>query len=615
MLAELRGQTQTMSRITGGGSDVVQPTDNATGYRGRRGLDPQTVAQIRHMFGFDKPPLTRYLEMIGSYLRFDFGRSFFRGDTVMHLVLTRLPVSISIGLWSTLLIYLVSIPLGIAKAVRDGSRFDVATSAAVLVGYAVPGFLFAILLIVVFAGGSFFDWFPLRGLTSDGSSAWPWPRRVGDYAWHMVLPTIALVAGGFASLTILTKNCFLDEINKQYVLTARAKGAGEQRVLYGHVFRNAMLLIVAGFPAAFIGILFSSALLVEIVFSLDGLGLLGYDSAIRRDYPVMFGTLYMFTLIGLLLHDRWRSDVHAGRSPDRFRTARLMSPLNQRRFAIFRSHRRGWWSLWIFLILFVVCAAAELVANDRPLLIRYDGQWFSPVLHDYGEDAFGPDFLPIEADYTDPDLAHAIDAKGWMIWPAIPFSYDTVVKNLAKPSPTPPSWRNLLGTDDQARDVLARVIYGFRISVLFGFVLTIVSSILGVAAGAVQGFYGGLTDLLFQRFIEIWSGMPQLFLLIILSSIITPGFWVLLLFLLAFSWMALTRGGAGGVSAGPQPRLRPRGPGAGGARLGHHVAPHLAERTGGHAHLPPVHPVLVGHRTGEPGLPRLRFAAGFAVAR
>ncbi len=301
MLAELRGQTQTLSRITGGGSDVVQPADNSTGYRGRRGLDPQTVAQIRHMFGFDKPPLTRYLEMIGSYLRFDFGRSFFRGDTVMHLVLTRLPVSVSIGLWSTLLIYLVSIPLGIAKAVRDGSRFDVATSAAVLVGYAVPGFLFAILLIVVFAGGSFFDWFPLRGLTSDGSAAWSWPRRVGDYAWHMVLPTIALVAGGFASLTILTKNCFLDEINKQYVLTARAKGAGEQRVLYGHVFRNAMLLIVAGFPAAFIGILFSSALLVEIVFSLDGLGLLGFDSAIRRDYPVMFGTLYMFTLIGLLL--------------------------------------------------------------------------------------------------------------------------------------------------------------------------------------------------------------------------------------------------------------------------------------------------------------------------
>ena len=301
MLAELRGQGATLSRLTGGGSEVMQPTNDSGGYRGRRGLDPQTVTQITHMFGFDKPPLTRYVEMIGSYLRFDFGRSFFRDDTVLHLVLTRMPVSVSIGLWSTLLIYLVSIPLGIAKAVRDGSRFDVATSAAILVGYAIPGFLFAILLVVLFAGGSFVDWFPLRGLTSEGSSTWPWWQRAGDYAWHMVLPTVALVAGGFASLTILTKNCFLDEIGKQYVLTARAKGAGEQRVLYGHVFRNAMLLIVAGFPAAFIGILFSSALLVEIVFSLDGLGLLGFDSAIRRDYPVMFGTLYMFTLIGLVL--------------------------------------------------------------------------------------------------------------------------------------------------------------------------------------------------------------------------------------------------------------------------------------------------------------------------
>ncbi len=217
-----------------------------------------------------------------------------------------------------------------------------------------------------------------------------------------------------------------------------------------------------------------------------------------------------------------------------------MTPLNQRRLAIFRSHRRGWWSLWIFLTLFVVCAAAEFVANDRPLLIRYQGHWFVPVLRNYSEDAFGPDFLPTDADYTDPDLAKAIHAEGWMIWPAVPFSFDTIVKGLPSSPPTPPSWRNLLGTDDQSRDVLARVIYGFRISVLFGFTLTIISSILGIAAGAVQGFYGGLTDLLFQRFIEVWSGMPQLFLLIILASIITPGFWVLLIFLLAFSWMSLT---------------------------------------------------------------------------
>ena len=239
--------------------------------------------------------------MVRDYLTFDFGRSFFRDQTVVALIVQKMPVSISLGLWSTLLIYLVSIPLGIQKAVRDGTRFDVATSAAVLVGYAIPGFLFAIMLVVLFAGGSFVQWFPLRGLSSGGADALPWTARVLDYAWHLVLPTVALVAGGFAGLTILTKNCFLDEIRKQYVMTARAKGAGEQRVLYGHVFRNAMLLIVAGFPGAFIGILFSSALLVEIVFSLDGLGLLGFESAIRRDYPVMFGTLYIFTLLGLLM--------------------------------------------------------------------------------------------------------------------------------------------------------------------------------------------------------------------------------------------------------------------------------------------------------------------------
>jgi microcin C transport system permease protein len=283
-----------------GGAETSAPSEGGA-YRGARGLDPHIVAQIRHMFGFDKPPLTRFLDMVGSYLRFDFGRSFFRDQTVLHLIGQKMPVSISLGLWSTVLVYLISIPLGIAKAVRDGSRFDVASSAVVLVGYAIPGFLFAILLVVLFAGGSFVQWFPMRGLTTMGSSNWPLGARIGDYLWHMVLPTIALVAGGFAGLTMLTKNCFLEEIRKQYVVTARAKGAGEQRVLYGHIFRNAMLLIVAGFPAAFIGILFSSALLVEIVFSLDGLGLLGFEAAIQRDYPVMFGTLYIFTLLGLVM--------------------------------------------------------------------------------------------------------------------------------------------------------------------------------------------------------------------------------------------------------------------------------------------------------------------------
>jgi microcin C transport system permease protein len=301
MIAELKGKGgDTTSRITGTGApEAAAPSES--GYRGARGLDPHVVADIKKMFGFDKPPLERFWTMLKGYLSFDFGRSFFRDDTVIHLVVQKMPVSVSLGLWATLLIYLVSIPLGIAKAVRDGSRFDVATSALVLIGYAIPGFLFAILLVVVFAGGSFFQAFPLRGLTSSGSEAWPWPDRVLDYFWHMVLPTTALVVGGFASLTMLTKNCFLEEIRKHYVTTARAKGASEARVLYRHVFRNAMLLIVAGFPAAFVGILFSSALLVEIVFSLDGLGLLGFESAIRRDYPVMFGTLYMFTLLGLVM--------------------------------------------------------------------------------------------------------------------------------------------------------------------------------------------------------------------------------------------------------------------------------------------------------------------------
>jgi microcin C transport system permease protein len=301
MIAELKGRGGAVAgRLTGeGGAEAASPTQGL--YRGASGLDPHMVQQIRVMFGFDKPPLERFGIMLKGYLQFDFGRSFFRDQTVLHLVLQKMPVSISLGLWSTLLIYLVSIPLGIAKAVRDGSRFDVVSSALVLIGYAVPGFLFAILLVVLFAGGSFVQWFPLRGLTSMGSQNWSFAARAGDYLWHMVLPTVALVIGGFASLTMLTKNCFLDEIRKQYVLTARAKGAPPQRVLYGHVFRNAMLLIVAGFPAAFIGILFSSALLVEIVFSLDGLGLLGFESAIQRDYPVMFGTLYIFTLLGLLM--------------------------------------------------------------------------------------------------------------------------------------------------------------------------------------------------------------------------------------------------------------------------------------------------------------------------
>jgi microcin C transport system permease protein len=300
MIAQMKGQGETMGRLIGG--NIAEAAAGSSGsYRGARGLDPHLIADLNKQFGFDKTPLQRFKLMLGDYVRFDFGRSFFRDDTVLHLILAKMPVSISLGLWSTLLIYLVSIPLGIAKAVRDGTRFDVATSAAVLIGYAIPGFLLAIMLVVLFAGGSFLQIFPLRGLTSSDTQGWSFFERAADYAWHMVLPTVALVVGGFATLTMLTKNCFLDEIRKQYVTTARAKGATEQRILYRHVFRNAMLLIIAGFPAALIGILFSSQLMVEIVFSLDGLGLLGFESALQRDYPLMFGTLYLFTLLALVL--------------------------------------------------------------------------------------------------------------------------------------------------------------------------------------------------------------------------------------------------------------------------------------------------------------------------
>ncbi|MDN3566505.1 microcin C ABC transporter permease YejB [Paeniroseomonas aquatica] len=308
MLAELKGDAgSSLGRISGEGQGETrgsprnENSGNTTAYRGARGLDPAIVAEIERTFGFDKPWQDRLATMLAGYARFDLGRSLFRDRPVVDLILEKMPVSVSLGLWSTLIIYLVSIPLGIRKAVRDGSRFDVATSAVVLVGYAIPGFLFAILLVVLFAGGSFVQWFPLRGLLSPGMEQAPFLARAADYTWHMVLPTLALVIGGFAGLTMLTKNSFLEEINKHYVTTARAKGAGEQRVLYGHVFRNAMLLIIAGFPAAFIGILFTGALLVEIIFSLDGLGLLGFEAAIRRDYPVMFGTLYIFTLLGLVM--------------------------------------------------------------------------------------------------------------------------------------------------------------------------------------------------------------------------------------------------------------------------------------------------------------------------
>jgi microcin C transport system permease protein len=311
-IAKLQGlDVEATARVSGTSSGEVSGTtrpaqaggsSQQSKYRGAQGLDPEFIKEIERQFGFDKPAHERFLLMMGNYVRFDFGDSFFRDRSVIDLVIDKMPVSISLGLWTTILVYMISIPLGVAKAVRDGSRFDVWSSAVVIIGNAVPSFLFAILLIVMFAGGRYFDWFPLRGLTSDNFEDLSSLGKVIDYFWHMALPILSMVIGGFAGLTMLTKNSFLDEINKQYVITARSKGLTENRVLYGHIFRNAMLIVVAGFPGAFVGILFTGALLTEIIFSLDGLGLLGFEAAINRDYPVMFGTLYFFTLLGLLLN-------------------------------------------------------------------------------------------------------------------------------------------------------------------------------------------------------------------------------------------------------------------------------------------------------------------------
>jgi microcin C transport system permease protein len=303
-LAQIKGQaTDATSRVTGGGSDVGRGSGGGEGstYRGARGLPPELIKRIEKQYGFDKPIHERFFLMLKNYVVFDLGDSFFRNARVTDLVLSKMPVSISLGLWTTLLVYMISIPLGVAKAVRDGSRFDVATSSVVIIGNAVPGFLFALLLVVLFAGGSYWKIFPLRGLVSDDWSTLSWGAKIVDYFWHMALPILAMVIGGFATLTLLTKNSFLDEINKQYVQTARAKGLGERQVLYRHVCRNAMLIVIAGFPGAFVSILFTSSLLIEVIFSLDGLGLLGFEAAIYRDYPVMFGTLWVFGILGLVM--------------------------------------------------------------------------------------------------------------------------------------------------------------------------------------------------------------------------------------------------------------------------------------------------------------------------
>ena len=312
MIAQIKGKAvDATARISGTSQGEISTDGNqqrsatsnqsVSKYRGARGLDPALIKEIEKLYGFDKPAHERFFMMLKNYVRLDFGKSFYRDQTVIDLVIDKMPVSISLGIWTTLLVYLISIPLGIRKAVQDGSRFDVWTSGVVIFGNAVPSFLFAILLIMLFARGGIFPYFPLRGLTSPDFETLSLFGKIADYFWHMALPLLSMIIGGFAGLTMLTKNSFLEEINKQYVITARAKGLAEKRVLYGHIFRNAMLIVIAGFPAAFIGILFTGVMLTEIIFSLDGLGLLGFEAALKRDFPVMFGTLYFFTLLGLIM--------------------------------------------------------------------------------------------------------------------------------------------------------------------------------------------------------------------------------------------------------------------------------------------------------------------------
>lgn len=302
ILARLDGGGDVFETISGGSGDIETDTlDGDSGYAGARGLPKEFIEELEVEFGFDKPAYQRFAMMMWNYVRFDFGESYFRSVSVVDLVLEKMPVSISLGLWSTILAYMISIPLGIRKAVRDGSSFDTWTSGVLIAAYAIPGFLFAILLLVLFAGGSYFQWFPLRGLTSDNWEELSMIGKIVDYFWHLSLPLAASMISAFTFSTLLTKNSFLDEIKKQYVITAKAKGLSENRVLYGHVFRNAMLIVIAGFPAAFISIFFGASLIIETIFSLDGLGRLGFEAAVSRDYPVVFGTLFAFGLVGLLV--------------------------------------------------------------------------------------------------------------------------------------------------------------------------------------------------------------------------------------------------------------------------------------------------------------------------
>eukprot|EP01037_Dinobryon_pediforme_P007031 gene7031-7095_t len=514
IVAQLQGLDSSATSRFGGAKDIGSTTASSEAgskYRGAQGLDPKLIAELEKQFGFDKPAYERFFLMVKNYAVFDFGKSFYRDTPVISLIREKLPVSMTLGLWMTLISYAISIPLGITKAVRDGSRFDVWTSAVIIVGYAVPGFLFAILLIVLFAGGSFWQIFPLRGLTSEGWANFTLVHKMTDYLWHIALPIFAMSISSFATTTFLTKNSFLDEIRKQYVQTARMKGLNERQVLYGHVFRNAMLIVIAGFPSAFVHAFFTGSLLIEFTFSLDGLGLLSYEAIVNRDYAVVFATLYIFSLMGLvvgLLSDLILS--MASLAPSKSLApplpAKSLSPMNQRRFANFKANRRGYWAFWIFGLMFVLSLFAEFIANDRPVLARYKGEWLMPVLFTYEESKFGG-FLA-QTDYRDPVIANEINAHGWMVWPPVRFADNTHNYDVPTPVPSPPTWSL---SDDICR----------------------------TAAQKKLNSDNPHLNLIFQRFIEIWSSLPTLYVLIILSSIITPSFFVLLGILLTFSWVAL----------------------------------------------------------------------------
>ena len=602
VMAQLSGaDTGGTSRVSGGGGDfgprgqVGASADVVSSkYRGAQGLDPDFIKKLEKQFGFDKPAPERFALMVWNFSRFDFGKSYFRDVSVIQLIKEKLPVSMSLGIWMTLLTYLISIPLGIRKAVTDGSKFDTWTSAVIIVGFAIPGFLFAILLIILFAGGSFLNIFPLRGLTSDGWSQFPWYWKIIDYFWHITLPLISMALGAFATMTLLTKNSFLDEIRKQYVMTARAKGCSERQVLYNHIFRNAMLIVIAGFPERV-----HSRLLLRLAVDRDHL-------LARRPRPARFRERAEPRLPGRVRHpvhlfaDRSRgqpdlrprlyagsirgSISRRGRSDDdhraparrnhdavaarRNRAADPSRALRRRRStaAAGRTSRptaaaigRSGSSLSFS---WSRCSPISSPTTSHSSS-SIDGQSLFAGLRQLFRDHLRRRFrnrrrlsrsLPAEADRGEGRHHHLAADPLLLRHPqsrpadagAVEADLDAdggAVQGGGAAARALKSCRDLeynwLGTDDQGRDVVARLIYGFRISVLFGLTLTIISSIIGIAAGGVQGYFGGWIDLLFQRFIEIWTAIPSLYLLLIISSVLAPGFFVLLGILLLFSWVSL----------------------------------------------------------------------------